>query len=222
MSVDIHVILEREKLVTPAEWQAGIEHHGFALELDTDFDPQEFYGFLPCRYQGQQAGFQYDLSELDPEWLEPSEVPLVGTRDTVLRFTTHGSLEDLVCAMIAASVLCVLTDGLLPEGAEEGQFIGADGAIAHARAHEAEIREAMQVQAAEGDKHKLGTGTRAMEINISHGDGDLNLDYLRNPRYHELRARQMAIFTERKGALTDEEFSELDEIDKELKELKGV
>jgi hypothetical protein len=29
------------------------------MELDTDFDVKAFSGFLPCKYVGEDAGFEY-------------------------------------------------------------------------------------------------------------------------------------------------------------------
>lgn len=59
MSVDNIVILKKEKMITPFQWQQAIEECGFDLQLDTDFDVNEFIGYLPCVYRDEDTGFEY-------------------------------------------------------------------------------------------------------------------------------------------------------------------
>jgi hypothetical protein len=64
MSVVMEVFIEDRKMVEPSEWARALVDHGFAVELDEDFDVRTHTGFLPCEYRGVEAGFEYACEEL--------------------------------------------------------------------------------------------------------------------------------------------------------------
>jgi hypothetical protein len=64
MSISLSVFLNAARLPPPIEWQAAIRSAGFDVELDTDFDPRAFSGFLPAKYRGRAAGFEYYLDQV--------------------------------------------------------------------------------------------------------------------------------------------------------------
>jgi hypothetical protein len=107
------------------------------MEMDTDFDVEGLSGFLPCRYDGQNSGFEYFFSTLDEmkadnEDNEDFEFPEVGDRDIGVSFVTHSSMRGLATAVVAAGVLCAETDGILHDE-EAGELIPAKEALASAR-----------------------------------------------------------------------------------------
>ena len=59
MSIVVEVRFPPGSLPSPQAWQASIEANNFAVEIDSDFDPITFTGFLPARYKGLPAGFEY-------------------------------------------------------------------------------------------------------------------------------------------------------------------
>src|SRR5215475_264995 len=67
MSVEIQVFLTGERMPTPEQWAETLRSHGFDVDLDTDFDVRDFSGFLPCKYKGMDAGFEYYFGPAGPE-----------------------------------------------------------------------------------------------------------------------------------------------------------
>lgn len=130
MSVENVVILRRDKVPSPDAWQAAISAAGFDMEMDTDFSFDDFEGFLPCKYKGEDAGFEFFFEELDTDGLEltKEEIAQIASRDWIVTLITRSDFRDLMVAQIAASVLCAMTDGLLVEGGEP-PFISASDAI---------------------------------------------------------------------------------------------
>ena len=124
----------REKLPTPQQWIDAIKSHGFEMEMDVDFDIVEHEGFLPCKYKNQDAGFEYwteeaDIDEfLEEDMLTPEEAELLGDRGFLVTLTTHSDFREYMTSMIAAAVLCEISDGMLAEGGEP-PFISASDAV---------------------------------------------------------------------------------------------
>lgn len=138
MSINIDVFLRAERMLTPEQWQITISGYGFGLELDTDFDPETFAGYLPCRYKGVECGFEYfrlSVAKVAP----PADVlRLVGARDTVVNFTTRSDYRDLVASVIGSGALCAAAGGVIFGGGEESPITGTD-AISWARLVEADL-----------------------------------------------------------------------------------
>ena len=108
MSVDLVVFMSRAAMPAPQTWANAIVEAGFPAELDSDFDVDTFSGFLPCAYDGAEAGFEYFAAPAEPN--HPKLPPEV---DFSVTFTTHADMRELAAATVAAAVLCGLTDGIL-------------------------------------------------------------------------------------------------------------
>ncbi len=129
MSISRTVYLRRDDLLDPKSWAEAIRAAGFPMELDADFEVETFSGFLPCRYEGKSAGFEYYFATRDAEDFGPPEI---GDRDVAISFVTHSSMRELVTAVIAAATLCEKTNGILVDE-ESGDRIPARAALADAR-----------------------------------------------------------------------------------------
>lgn len=125
MSVIIAVYLDSSRLVSAAEWDQAIKKNGFEIEMATDFEVRLFSGFLPCKYKGEDTGFEYCYSEAIDE-LEGAEKDNIGERHSAVVFVTHSDLKELATATIAAGVLCSITDGVL---FDDGNWVVAGQAI---------------------------------------------------------------------------------------------
>jgi hypothetical protein len=138
MSVVIHVFLAGDRMPTPEQWAATLRTYGFDVDLDTDFDVREFSGFLPCKYKGHDAGFEYYFGPAGPE-IESDETlqSALAGRDSVVSFVTHSDFRELATSVIASGVLCAISDGVLLDD----QTIDASAAIAWARDNERSIQE---------------------------------------------------------------------------------
>jgi hypothetical protein len=115
MSVSVSVFFKAASQPTPIAWQATIREAGFELELDTDFDPQTFRGFLPGTYRGLPAGFEFYLDQIDGAGGAGSErraAAAVG-HDRCVTLVTHASMAEGISASLAAASLAVVTNGVL-------------------------------------------------------------------------------------------------------------
>ena len=118
MSVDLIVYMARSAMLTPERWEQVIRDAGFPVELDTDFDVDSQSGFLPCRFRGGDAGFEYSCAPVDDREREKAHAP--AGCDFSVTLVTHSVLRELATSLVAAGVLCHATGGLLvdPQSAE--------------------------------------------------------------------------------------------------------
>lgn len=114
MSIDFTVYLPRGAMPAPRAWAEAIADSGFPAELTADFDVDEFSGFLPCRFDGVDAGFEYSSGPI--EFIDELELP--AEFDFSVTFTTHSSMRELAASAVCAAVLCAVTHGTLvdPQG----------------------------------------------------------------------------------------------------------
>ncbi len=131
MSVEIQVFLRRSRMPAPADWASAIRQR-FELEMDADFDVDEFTGFLPCRYQGEEAGFEYYAEPISVEALlqdgvvDDEEAAALGDIDFLVTFVTHSDLREYAASLIAAALLAELAGGHLADNGEPPFIRGAD------------------------------------------------------------------------------------------------
>jgi hypothetical protein len=136
------LFVNRSRVASPVDWANAIRSSGFEMEMDSDFDPDSFSGFLPCRYGGADAGFEYFRDDANKDEL-PDHVSLhVADRDTMINFVTHSDLRELATSMIASAVLCAISDGVLWE-TEADELVPAARALEWARNREASIKPAL-------------------------------------------------------------------------------
>lgn len=107
------------------------------MELDVDFDPKTFSGFLPCKHHGQPAGFEY-FFQPDAELDDDVRSAAGAQRTLEISFVTHSDMRELVSAMIASGVLALLSDGIVWSD-ESGEAFSAPDAITLARETEHEV-----------------------------------------------------------------------------------
>ena len=109
MSVELTVYMERTAMPSPRDWAQAIVDAGFPAELDAEFDVDTFSGFLPCRYDGVEAGFEYLSGPI--EFVDELELP--SEFDFSVTFTTHSSMRELASSVVSAAALCSLSAGIL-------------------------------------------------------------------------------------------------------------
>lgn len=134
MSVDLTVYLPRRAMPDPHDWANAIAEAGFPAELDPDFDVDDFSGFLPCRYAGAEAGFEYQSGSI--EIVDELELP--DDFDFSVTFATHSSMRELASSVVSAAVLCWISRGVLVDP-QADVAVAADDAIAWARGQLEEI-----------------------------------------------------------------------------------
>jgi hypothetical protein len=121
------VILDTDKFPSPHDWQQRIEHHGFPFELDTSFDPFSQVGYLPCKYDGKLAGFEYFY---EPDVARPSKAQV--------SFVTHSNAVELLGSIIASTVLAELSGGEWVD-TEDDKTYTAENAVQQAKAAQADF-----------------------------------------------------------------------------------
>jgi len=134
MSVDLTVYMARPAMPDPTEWAQAIVEAGFSAALDVEFDVDAFSGFLPCRYGGADAGFEYVSGPI--EFVDELELP--SDFDFSVTFSTHSSMRELASSVVAAAVLCSLSAGILVDP-QADTTVTASEAIAWAREQLLEI-----------------------------------------------------------------------------------
>lgn len=129
MSVDLIVYLRRSVMPSPSVWQQAITATGLLVELDTDFDPDRFSGFLPCKLSGAMSGFEYFASPLSPD--EAADVGAPPGSDFSVTLVTRSDLKEFACSAVAAGVLAQASGGLLVDP-QSGESFPAAEAVAWA------------------------------------------------------------------------------------------
>lgn len=116
MSIGINVFLSRDTLPEAGEWQEQIRSLGFSLMIDTDFALQQFSGFLPCRLNGEQVGFEYSCDPLEDTMFDPEDPDVaarLGGRETCVGFSASTAGGDIAAAVIASACLAKMCGGVL-------------------------------------------------------------------------------------------------------------
>jgi hypothetical protein len=126
------VFLDRIRLPTAADWARTIREAGFDVQLNADFEPATFSGYLPC--PDERTGFEYYLESFTTPTLEIGEAgaKAIGPRNAVASLRFSGRASDREAASAAAATLAAMTDGVLFD-TDPGHFIAADEALAWAR-----------------------------------------------------------------------------------------
>lgn len=134
MSIGNAVFLKRSSMPSPVRWAEAIREQGFAMELDSDFDVSSFSGFLPCAFEGVEAGFEYFYEPVDDAdtGLTKKELKRLGDRDIMVTLLTHRDVRGLATSIIASAVLSSISDGI-HWNQEANEFSTGDEALSWAR-----------------------------------------------------------------------------------------
>jgi hypothetical protein len=128
MSVEFTVYMRHTEMPDPLDWATAITDAGFPAELDSEFDVDAFSGFLPCRYAGADAGFEYNSGPI--EFVD--ELTLPDDFDFSVTFVTHSDTRELASSIASAAVLCSLSRGVLVDP-QADVAVSASDAIVWAR-----------------------------------------------------------------------------------------
>ena len=119
MSTDLNVFIEDSRMISPDIWQGQLDSAAFPLELDSDFNPRDFFGFLPCSMAGELVGFEYSFDPLEDTMFDPEEdqqrTDIIGSRSICVGFRIPAGdpEQNIIAAVMAASTLAKATDGVL-------------------------------------------------------------------------------------------------------------
>lgn len=130
--ITYNVFLDRSRLPVAADWARVIREAGFDVQLNAEFEPGSYNGYLPC--PDDRTGFEFYLESFTTPTLEIGDAgaKAIGARNTVATLRFSGRASDRNAATAAAATLAAMTDGVLFD-TEPGHFIAADAALAWAR-----------------------------------------------------------------------------------------
>jgi len=131
MPYDLNVYLSRHDMPAPAEWRTAIIAVGFPVELDTDFNPDTFRGFLPSPVRGEMSGFEYHSRRIGAE--EARKLDIEPTYNFEVSFVVGSRPLELMSAVSAASVLASISHGVLVDP-QSGEVVTAANAVTWAKA----------------------------------------------------------------------------------------
>jgi hypothetical protein len=126
MSYDIFVYLIRHDMPNPTDWRDAIVSAGFPVALYTDFDVDSFTGFLPCPVNGKISGFEYYVSNIDPQ--HAARLQLARGTDFAVQFSIGARPLEVVSALAASSVLAALSSGTLNDP-QTGETVLGNAAV---------------------------------------------------------------------------------------------
>jgi hypothetical protein len=134
MSVDSFFFVRDEMLPTITQWQAALNKAGVEIVLEDVGDLRKHTGYLPATHRGHPSGFEWYYGRLADNFGDdpPSGI---GGRAHVVNCVTHSDMGELVCGLVACSVLSQLADGVFLDE-ESGGLISADAALEMARGTE--------------------------------------------------------------------------------------
>jgi hypothetical protein len=148
MSVDSFFFVRDDKLPTISQWQAALDAAGVGIVLEVVGDIRTHSGYLPATFRGKPSGFEWFYGTVVENFGGDLPDNLQG-REHVVNCVTHSDLSELVCGLVACSVLSQVADGLFLDE-ESGGVIGPDEALKMALGIEAQEQERKK-RAAEKD-----------------------------------------------------------------------
>jgi hypothetical protein len=113
MSVTISIYLQRASMPSPTEWQSAIDAAGFPISLWTDFDVDLHTGFLPCKYRGQDSGFEYYAERVTA--LSPEIKAINPHLDFQVTLRFGSDLIECAAASCAGAALCLKCDAVIQD-----------------------------------------------------------------------------------------------------------
>ena len=93
MTVEIYVVLRRERMPTTGDWQRALDQMGLDLRLDPDVDPISLTGYWPATLGGADSGFEY-FGDPSADVLDDDVRASVGDRDWVAFVTPADLLRE--------------------------------------------------------------------------------------------------------------------------------
>jgi hypothetical protein len=148
MSVNSFFFVRDEKLPTVSQWQAALDGAGVGIVLEDIGDLRKHTGYLPARFRGQPSGFEWSYGPLAENFGGDAPDGLNG-RKHVINCVTHSDMTELLCGLVACSVLSQVADGVFLDE-ESGSVVTADQALQMALGIEAKEQERRK-RAAEKD-----------------------------------------------------------------------
>lgn len=126
MPLENTVFLDKESMLSPAQWQVAIQSAGFELAITSDFDVYSFEGFVNATLEGRKAGFEYYFEAIEEDMLDAELKKQIAGKTHIVTLVTHSDLDKTRSSCLAAAVLCKAVNGFLWDGDEECLYTADD------------------------------------------------------------------------------------------------
>jgi hypothetical protein len=135
-----HVLyIERGKLPDRAAHQKAIDAIEIAVALDHDYAPFAVDGYLPCIFDGEDAGFGIGFSERDPAAaLSPALAEAIGGRDVQIAIKWSSDPREKIAAL-AFSAALAQDFGAVAHDPDKDEIIPAAALLKQAKAAQDEL-----------------------------------------------------------------------------------
>lgn len=134
MSVDSFFFVRDDKLPTIQQWQAALDQADVGIVLEDVGDLRKHIGYLPATHRGHPSGFEWFYGPIAENFGGDLPDGLDG-REHVINCVTHSDMRELVCGLVACSVLSQIADGLFFDE-ESGGLLDPPAALEQALASE--------------------------------------------------------------------------------------
>ncbi|MCL6592052.1 MAG: hypothetical protein K6U80_19150 [Firmicutes bacterium] len=114
MSLTQHAFLKRNEVPSRNEWQENIVKLGFNMSLDPELKPFEDSGFIPCKFNSLDSGFEINYEEIN-NVIEnyPHLKNKVENKDYCITFNWGGDLSECACVLIASLAIKEMCDAII-------------------------------------------------------------------------------------------------------------
>lgn len=137
MSVESYFFVRDSQLPTITHWQAALDSANVDIVLDDVGDLRQHNGYLPATHRGHPSGFEWYYGPLAENFGGDLPDGLDG-REHVVVCVTHSDMRELVCGLVACSVLCQLADGVFFDE-DSGGLMDPTESLAQALSFESQI-----------------------------------------------------------------------------------
>ncbi len=110
---------------------AAIKALKFPVTVDEEYVPFETAGYVPCTYDGEDAGFDLKFKDAAAELPEALKAG-AGDRDTAMAIKWGGDPREAAAALMVCAALAKDFDALVQEGGTE-TLLSADAVLAKAK-----------------------------------------------------------------------------------------
>ncbi len=130
--------LARRDVPSRQSLQQAIDGLKFKLVLDDGYAPFKSSGYLPCTWDGEDAGFDLKFQEVDKATQSEKVQAVLGDRDVAIALRWGGDPREMVSALVVSAALAKNFDALVHDP-DRDQLYSADDLVGKARAAASEL-----------------------------------------------------------------------------------
>jgi hypothetical protein len=125
------VYLNRRDVPARKPLQEAINQLGFKVTLDDDYAPFETEGYLPCTFDGEDAGFDLRFENVEED-ISPEVKFSIGARDVAMKLRWSGDPREQLAA-VAVSAALVERFGAIIHEPDHNRSLSLEVLLAKAR-----------------------------------------------------------------------------------------